>query len=220
MASAFALHCLKWKDGCGSFECSKAHRKVFARGSLPCDIALVGEAPGESEDTIGRPFCGPAGRVLDTIIKHSAGRMSKCKECQGAGVFTLLRQGDPGPKCPRGHNPPTGVPVRVGYMNLVMCIPRDEDGNKALNPSHEQITLCQPRLEELLTIASPRLVVALGKKANEWLEPGMKDNVRLPKSVKYLRMVHPAAIVRAPEASQGLSIQTAIIDLRNAVEDI
>lgn len=38
---------------------------------LPCDIVFVGEAPGPSEDTLGLPFVGPAGRLLDQIIERS-----------------------------------------------------------------------------------------------------------------------------------------------------
>jgi uracil-DNA glycosylase len=44
-------------------------RVVLARGSLPCDILFVGEAPGPSEDVLGRPFVGPAGHLLDEIIR-------------------------------------------------------------------------------------------------------------------------------------------------------
>lgn len=44
---------------------------VLARGKLPCDVLFVGEAPGASEDVIGRPFVGPAGKLLDRMIKQS-----------------------------------------------------------------------------------------------------------------------------------------------------
>jgi len=41
---------------------------VFARGQIPCDVLMVGEAPGSSEDVVGIPFVGPAGKLLDDII--------------------------------------------------------------------------------------------------------------------------------------------------------
>jgi uracil-DNA glycosylase len=34
----------------------------------PSPIAIVGEAPGETEDQAGQPFVGPAGRLLDDIL--------------------------------------------------------------------------------------------------------------------------------------------------------
>lgn len=44
---------------------------MFARGQLPCDLLFVGEAPGVSEDVLGLPFVGPAGKLLDEIVKRS-----------------------------------------------------------------------------------------------------------------------------------------------------
>lgn len=38
------------------------------RGSIPCDVLFVGEAPGASEDVVGYPFAGPAGHKLDEIV--------------------------------------------------------------------------------------------------------------------------------------------------------
>lgn len=46
---------------------------VFGRGKLPCRILFVGEAPGDSEDVIGKPFVGPAGRLLDKTIITTLG---------------------------------------------------------------------------------------------------------------------------------------------------
>lgn len=46
-------------------------QKVFYRGSYPCDILCIGDAPGESEDSIGLPFIGLSGNLLDTLIKES-----------------------------------------------------------------------------------------------------------------------------------------------------
>ena len=41
---------------------------IRGRGPIPCDIMLVGEAPGESEDVTGRPFTGRAGKLLQGIL--------------------------------------------------------------------------------------------------------------------------------------------------------
>jgi uracil-DNA glycosylase len=41
------------------------------RGS-PTRLAVVGEAPGETEDEVGKPFVGPAGRLLGSLF-HEAG---------------------------------------------------------------------------------------------------------------------------------------------------
>ena len=38
---------------------------------LPCDVLFVGEAPGMSEDALGFPFVGPAGKLLDDIVANA-----------------------------------------------------------------------------------------------------------------------------------------------------
>lgn len=61
----------KWKR-CQKCSLSDRRKKVvLARGKIPCDILFVGEAPGHSEDVVGIPFVGPAGRLMEGII-HSA----------------------------------------------------------------------------------------------------------------------------------------------------
>jgi uracil-DNA glycosylase len=41
---------------------------VFGEGSAKARIMLIGEQPGDQEDRIGRPFVGPAGRLLDLAL--------------------------------------------------------------------------------------------------------------------------------------------------------
>ena len=43
----------------------KATQVVFGEGPVPAELMLVGEQPGDREDRAGRPFVGPAGRILD-----------------------------------------------------------------------------------------------------------------------------------------------------------
>lgn len=43
-------------------------RAVLGEGPLHPSLALVGEQPGDSEDREGRPFVGPAGKLLDKAL--------------------------------------------------------------------------------------------------------------------------------------------------------
>jgi uracil-DNA glycosylase family protein len=45
---------------------------VFGEGPPGAQVALVGEQPGDVEDRRGRPFVGPAGKLLDRAL-HDAG---------------------------------------------------------------------------------------------------------------------------------------------------
>lgn len=58
-------------DGCQKCGlCKTATKKVFGTGSLSSKIMFVGEAPGATEDQLGSPFVGDAGKVLrDTLSK-------------------------------------------------------------------------------------------------------------------------------------------------------
>jgi uracil-DNA glycosylase family 4 len=41
---------------------------VFGEGDRDADLLVVGEAPGYEEDRQGRPFVGPAGKLLDKML--------------------------------------------------------------------------------------------------------------------------------------------------------
>lgn len=46
-----------------------ATQTVFGEGSAKARVVFVGEQPGDKEDRAGRPFVGPAGRVLDQALE-------------------------------------------------------------------------------------------------------------------------------------------------------
>jgi uracil-DNA glycosylase family protein len=45
-----------------------ATQTVFGEGPLHAPVMLVGEQPGDQEDLQGRPFVGPAGKILDRAL--------------------------------------------------------------------------------------------------------------------------------------------------------
>jgi len=51
---------------------------VFGEGHPDADVFFVGEAPGETEDRIGRPFVGAAGQKLDEMIRAMGLRREDC----------------------------------------------------------------------------------------------------------------------------------------------
>src|ERR1700761_1311457 len=52
--------------GCDLYE--RATQTVFGEGRPEAEVVLVGEQPGDQEDRQGRPFVGPAGRLLDEAL--------------------------------------------------------------------------------------------------------------------------------------------------------
>ena len=49
--------------------CQERHNVVFGVGNEAADIMFVGEGPGEQEDLQGMPFVGPAGKLLDDMLR-------------------------------------------------------------------------------------------------------------------------------------------------------
>lgn len=52
--------------------------QVPTEGPLDAKIMLLGEAPGEEEDKIGRPFVGTAGRTLDSLLGQAGIARYQC----------------------------------------------------------------------------------------------------------------------------------------------
>jgi DNA polymerase len=53
--------------GCSLWQA--ATQTVFGEGPSDARVMLVGEVPGDQEDRAGRPFVGPAGRLLDRALE-------------------------------------------------------------------------------------------------------------------------------------------------------
>jgi uracil-DNA glycosylase family 4 len=71
LVKTYEEHVARWKD-CTRCELHEERNLVcLTRGSLPCDVLFVGEAPGKNEDAMGSPFVGPAGQYQEAIIKHA-----------------------------------------------------------------------------------------------------------------------------------------------------
>src|SRR4026207_2362795 len=59
-AAAHCQACGLWKTGT---------QTVFGEGTKRVKVMLVGEQPGNEEDLSGKPFVGPAGRLLDDALE-------------------------------------------------------------------------------------------------------------------------------------------------------
>ena len=55
--------------GCHLYE--NATQTVFGEGLVRARLMLVGEMPGDKEDLAGKPFVGPAGKILDDALDES-----------------------------------------------------------------------------------------------------------------------------------------------------
>jgi uracil-DNA glycosylase family protein len=61
-AAAGCRACNLWKTGT---------QTVFGEGLEKAEVMMIGEQPGDREDIEGRPFVGPAGRLLDKALERA-----------------------------------------------------------------------------------------------------------------------------------------------------
>lgn len=196
------LHVEKW-SGCTACELHAQRRKVVVyRGAVPCDVLFVGEAPGESEDSCGYPFVGPAGHLLDKLVRRVMGAAGRLDAVDG--------------RCD----------LATAFTNLVCCFPKEAKRLGVNEPPQESIKACAPRLVEFVRLAKPRLIVLAGKLAKrhvygaaQFRLDGLSEQpewIPNPKMLEFCEIVHPAAILRATAAQQGLMVQKTVATLTNA----
>ncbi len=129
--SPYQLHLQRWKNGCGSCDCpgpGKRVRVVFARGNVPCDVLFIGEAPGESENVVGQPFIGPAGKLQDRITAKGLEGFPPVKVCYYNLVGCIPRNEDGGKATEpnieqvRSCSPKLVEFVKIVNPRLIVCL--------------------------------------------------------------------------------------------------
>lgn len=176
--SPWAIHKQKWSVCTKCSLCKTRQHVVLVRGKLPADILFVSDAPGSSEDVIGKPMVGPAGHLLDHIIERAIkGRFDYC------------------------------------ITNLIGCIP-PKDGKKVAEPTEEAIKACAPRLQEVVDMCRPLLIICLGKIAGKHLPK------RLPTNCQRIEISHPGFIHVSDVSKQALLVQQSIVAIEDAIAEL
>lgn len=121
---------------------------VFGEGT-PHAIMFIGEGPGEQEEWEGRPFVGPAGKLLHGV-------MEKCN-CPEYYVTNLVSCRSCEPRLDKE----TGMPIVK--MVRGVPVPRFQD----ISPLPVQQQACRNRLLEEIYLVDPVIIVTLGVPASE-----------------------------------------------------
>lgn len=82
-------------------------RAVIGEGPIGATLALVGEQPGDQEDRLGRPFVGPAGKLLDRALADAGVTRSHCYLTNAVKHFKFVQRGKR-----RIHQKPTAGEIR------------------------------------------------------------------------------------------------------------
>lgn len=118
---------------------------VIGRGSLNAPMMLVGEGPGEQEDKQGKPFVGPAGKLLDLLLEAL---MIKEEDYYIANIV----------KCrPPGNR-----------------VPLDEEAEQCLPYLRKQVSLVRPRIIVCLGATAMKYIIDRKAKITQirgqWIE--------------------------------------------------
>lgn len=152
---------------------STARYVVLGRGSLPCDVLFVGEAPGPREDDVGKPFIGPCKNILDDLIKSSVYRLHRTYKIDWEYTYAIT--------------------------NVLGCIPVKPGpairGKSFREPTNPEAHACEPRLLQFTQLAAPLAVVLLGKIAQR-LARGPILSI-FPKETGVYEMHHPSHLLRS-----------------------
>ncbi|MHB0960025.1 MAG: UdgX family uracil-DNA binding protein [Pirellulaceae bacterium] len=70
-----------------------ATQTVFGEGTAGASLVLVGEIPGDQEDRQGRPFVGPAGRLIDEILRQAEIERKKVYVTNAVKHFKFVMRG-------------------------------------------------------------------------------------------------------------------------------
>lgn len=116
-------------------KCAQMHPPVVSGGAVVSRVLLVGQAPGDKEPKLGRPFAWTAGKTLFRWFSDEA-KMSEEEFRASVYMAAVCR-------CFPGKNPTGGDRV----------------------PSPEEILNCSAWLKRELDILKPDLVIPVGKLA-------------------------------------------------------
>lgn len=168
-----------------------ATQTVFGEGPPGARIMLVGEQPGDAEDLAGRPFVGPAGKLLDRCLGEAGIDRARVWMTNAVKHFKWVPRGTR-----RIHSKP-------GSMEIAACFPWLEAEIRAVAP------------DILVALGATAAQALFGKAFRVTRDRGQW--VRSTLAPHALATVHPSALLRAPdEATRRRETQRFIDDLRKA----
>ena len=167
-----------------------ATQTVWGEGSQRAKLMLVGEQPGDREDLEGRPFVGPAGRMLDRALQELGWRREGLYVTNAVKHFKFEMRGKR-----RMHKTP-------GQREAMACLHWLESEIAAVRPA---------AIVALGAVAARSVMgrrVSVLKERGQWLE--REDGIPV------LLTLHPSALLRGDREQLESAFEAWLQDLRKA----
>lgn len=169
----------------------QATQTVFGEGPRNALIMLVGEQPGDYEDLAGKPFVGPAGRIMDRALEEAGIDRKKVYVTNAVKHFKCESRGKR-----RLHKKPNS-------REIAACHPWLE----------AEVRLVRPKLVVAMGATAAQTIFGPGFRVTR--ERGKVSSSKLGPNV--LATVHPSSLLRQPdEESRRREYKNFVADLRTA----
>jgi uracil-DNA glycosylase len=167
---------------------ANATQTVFGEGPAHAALMLIGETPGDQEDRQGRPFVGPAGRLLDRCLAEVGLQRDE------AYVTNVVKHFKWSPRGKRRiHGKPNAREIRA-------CKPWAE----------AEIALVKPKVLVLLGATAAKALIG-----SDFLVTRERGRpIPSPLASIVFATVHPSLLLRTDEALRDVEIARFIEDLR------
>jgi uracil-DNA glycosylase family protein len=169
--------CPLWRSGT---------QTVFGEGLKRARLMLVGEQPGDREDLAGRPFVGPAGRLLDEALDEAGIDRSEVYLTNAVKHFKWQ---------PRGKR---RIHQKPSWGEIAACRPWVE----------AELVVVAPRV--LVCLGATAAQALLGRDVRVTRDRGRP--LDSPLAPVAFATVHPSSILRAPDREARLREQALFVD--------
>jgi uracil-DNA glycosylase family protein len=172
----------------------KGTQVVFGEGARGAEVMLVGEQPGDREDLAGRPFVGPAGRLLDQALEEAGIERSR------AYLTNVVKHFNWAPKGKRRiHRKPN-------LAHIAACRPWFEAELKVIRP------------RAVVCLGATAAQALLGRDFRVSRQRG--ELVESPLAPIVVATVHPSSILRGPEEERREAMSSFVEDLRQVTREL
>ncbi len=161
---------------------------VFGEGAREADVMFVGEQPGDQEDKAGRPFVGPAGRLLDAALAEAGIDRDATYVTNAVKHFKWQARGKR-----RIHQKPN-------WAEMTACRPWLEAELKVVNP------------RVLVLLGATAAQTLLGRQFRVTQSRGKRIESDLAELVT--ATVHPSSILRGEPEEREANFAAFVDDLR------
>ncbi len=160
---------------------------VFGEGLKRARVMMVGEQPGDREDIEGKPFVGPAGRILDQAMESAGIERGDAYITNAVKHFNWVARGKR-----RIHQAPKAE-------HLKACAPWLES----------EIAVVDPKLIVCLGATAVRAI--MGSTYRVMRDHGRLVETRLGRIAT--ATLHPSAVLRAEEEDRAAAMEILVGDL-------